>query len=144
MGWLSPPLFTSQGSVLFQRRTNTTWRLQGLAWFSCCLPLILSQCWFSGVGTCSTDFGRTSVFVTCQGTFNFKESNMLSPLVCCFSRTLFLISSWKTGTSRAACSSQDRNHGKEHLLGFPSVTLFSDPLLKGLSSLLELVEFHSF
>ena len=144
MGWLSPLLFTSQGSVLFQRRVNTTWRLQGLAWFSCCLPLILSQCWFSGIGTCSTDFGRTSVFVTCQGTFNFKGSNMLSSLVCCFSRTLFLISSWKTGTSRAACSSQDRNHGKEHLLGFPSVTLFSDLVLKGLSVLLQRVEFHSF
>ena len=34
--------------------------------------------------------------------------------------SLFLISSWNTGTSRAACSSQDWNHGKEHLPGLPS------------------------
>ena len=64
MDWYSPPLFISQDSVSFQRRADTDWRLQGLAWFSCCLPLVLSQCWFSGVGTCSIDFGRTSVFVT--------------------------------------------------------------------------------
>ena len=43
----------------------------------------------------------------CQGTFNFKGSNMLSSFVCHFSRTLFLTRSWKTGTSRAARSSQD-------------------------------------
>ena len=64
MDWYSPPLLISQDSVSFQRRADTDWRLQGLAWFSCCLPLVLSQCWFSGVGTCSIDFGRTSVFVT--------------------------------------------------------------------------------
>ena len=33
--------------------------------------------------------------------------------------------------SKAARSSQDRSHEKEHLLGFPSVTPFSDLLLKG-------------
>jgi len=38
--------------------------------------------------------------------------------------SLFLISSWKTGTSRAARSSQDWDHGKEHLLGFPSLTFY--------------------
>ena len=38
--------------------------------------------------------------------------------------SLFLISSWKTGTSRAACSSQDWGHEIEHLLGFPSVTFY--------------------
>ena len=81
---------------------------------------------------------------SCQGTFNFKGFDLFSSFVCHFSRTLFLISSWKIGMSRAAGSCQDWDHGKEHLLGFPSVTLFSDPLLKGLSSLLELVEFHSF
>ena len=36
------------------------------------------------------------------------------------------------------------DHRKEHLLGLPSVTLFSYLLLKGLSILLQLVEFHSF
>ena len=71
--------------------------------------------------------------------------------VCClfflcvhhFPDTLFLISSWKTGTSRAAHSSQDLDHGKGHLLGFPSVTPFSDLLLTGLSILLQLMEFRS-
>ena len=48
--------------------------------------------------------------------------------MCCFSRTLFLISSWKTGASRAARSSQDWDHEKRHLLGFLSVTPFSDSL----------------
>ena len=48
-----------------------------------------------------------------------------------FLESLFLISSWKTGTSRAARSSQDWDHGKEHPLGFLSVTPFSDLLLKG-------------
>ena len=36
------------------------------------------------------------------------------------------------------------DHGKEHLLGFPSVTPFSDLVLVRLSILLQLVEFHSF
>ena len=45
--------------------------------------------------------------------------------------SLFLISSWKTGTSRAARSSQDWGHEKGHLLGLLSVTPFSDLLLKG-------------
>ena len=45
--------------------------------------------------------------------------------------SLFLISSWKRGVSRAACSSQDWDHEKEHLPGPPSVTPFSDLLLKG-------------
>ena len=78
-------------------------------------------------------------------------STLRDPICCIFflcvpflKDCLFLISSWDTGTSRAACSSQDWDHGKEHLLGFPSVTLFSDLLLKGLSILLQLVEFHSF
>ena len=42
--------------------------------------------------------------------------------------SLFLISSWNTGTSRAACSSQDWDHGRKHRLGFLSVTPFSDSL----------------
>ena len=41
--------------------------------------------------------------------------------------SLFLISSWKTGASRAACSSHDWDHESGHLLGslqcLPSVTL---------------------
>ena len=45
--------------------------------------------------------------------------------------SLFLISFWKTGTSRAAHSSQDWDCEKGHLLGFLSVTPFSDLLLKG-------------
>ena len=66
----------------------------------------------------------------CQGTFNFKGSNMLHflPLCAVSQDSLFLISSWKTGTSRAAHSSQDWDDGKEHLLGFSSVTPFSDSL----------------
>ena len=56
---------------------------------------------------------------------------IFSSFVSHFSRTLFLISSWKTGTSRAACSSQDWGHEKEHLLGLLSVTPFSDLLLEG-------------
>ena len=57
--------------------------------------------------------------------------------------SLFFMSSWNTGMSRAACNSRDWDHGKEHLLGFPSVTPFSDLLLTGLSILLQLMEFHS-
>ena len=49
---------------------------------------------------------------------------IFSSFVCRFSRTLFFISSWKTGISRAARSSQDWGHEKEHLLGFPSVTFY--------------------
>ena len=45
--------------------------------------------------------------------------------------SLFLISSWKTLMSRAAHSSQDWDYEKGHLLGFLSVTPFSDLLLKG-------------
>ena len=54
-------------------------------------------------------------------------STLRDPICCIFflcvpflKDCLFLISSWDTGTSRAACSSQDWDHGKEHLLGFPS------------------------
>ena len=47
------------------------------------------------------------VMTNCQGTFNFKGSNMFSFCVLFLKDSLFLISSWKTGTSRAACSSQD-------------------------------------
>ena len=69
---------------------------------------------------------------TCHGTFNFKGSYMLfSSFVCHSLKTLFLINSWKTGMSRAAHSSQDWDHEKGHLLGFLSVTPFSDLLLKG-------------
>ena len=67
---------------------------------------------------------RVSWMVPCQGMFNFKGSNVFSASVCRFSRTLFLISSWKTGTSGAARSAQGWDHGKGHLLGFPSVTLY--------------------
>ena len=52
--------------------------------------------------------------------------------------SLFLISSWKTGMSRSACSSQDWDHEKGHLLGFLSVTPFSDLLLKGNYSVMPL------
>ena len=56
---------------------------------------------------------------------------------------LFLISSWKTGMSRAAHSSQDWDHEKGHLLGFSSVTPFSDsfhwPYLNAISSVMPLL-----
>ena len=64
--------------------------------------------------------------VQCQGTFNFKGSNMFFFCVLFLKDSLFLISSWKTGTSRAAHTSQDWDHEKGHLLGFLSVTPFSD------------------
>ena len=67
----------------------------------------------------------------CQGTFNFNGSNMFFVCVLFLKDSLFLISSWKTGMSRAARRSQDWDHEKEHLLGFLSVTPFSDLLLKG-------------
>ena len=64
----------------------------------------------------------------CQGMFNFKESNMLhfSSFVCHFSRILCSLSVPILGTSRASCSSQDWDHGKGYLLGFLSVTPFTD------------------
>ena len=64
----------------------------------------------------------------CQGTFNFKESNMLhfSSFVCHFSRILCSLSVPILGMSRAARSSQYGDHGKGYLLGFLSVTPFSD------------------
>ena len=53
------------------------------------------------------------------------RSTLSDPTCCIFffsvpflKHSLFLISSWKTGTSRAARSSQDWDHGKEHLFGF--------------------------
>ena len=61
---------------------------------------------------------------SCQGTFNFKGSNTFSSLVCRFSRTLFLSSSWETGTSRAAHSSQGWGHQAERIHGFISVTFY--------------------
>ena len=63
-----------------------------------------------------------------SGTFNFKESSMLhfSSFVCHFSRILFSLSVPILGMSRAARSSQDEDHGKGYLLGFLSVTPFSD------------------
>ena len=127
-GLTLPSTFYFPRQCLVSKESWHDLKASGFGWFSCCLLLSLSKCWFSGVGTCSTDFGRTSVFVTCQGTFDFKGSNMLSSLECHFSRTLFLISSWKAGMSRAACSSPDRDHGKEHLPGFPSMAAFSDSL----------------
>ena len=55
------------------------------------------------------------------------RSTLRDPICCifflcvlCLKDSLFLISSWDTGMSRAACSSQDWDHEKEHLLGFPS------------------------
>ena len=64
------------------------------------------------------------------------HSTLRDPICCIFlcvpflKDSLFLISSWNTGTSRAACSSQDWDMGKStHLDSFqwlPSVTLFSD------------------
>ena len=62
------------------------------------------------------------------------HSTLRDPICCIFlcvpflKDSLFLISSWNTGTSRAACRSQDWDHGKGHLLGFLSVTPFSDSL----------------
>ena len=55
--------------------------------------------------------------------------------------SLFLISSWDTGTSRAARSSQDWDHGNEHLIGFPSVTPFSDSLQRLSSATLYLIDY---
>ena len=43
----------------------------------------------------------------CQGVFNFKGCNMFFFCVLFLKDSLFLISSWKTEVSRAACSSQD-------------------------------------
>ena len=63
------------------------------------------------------------------GMFNFKGSNMFF-CVLFLKDSLLLISSWKTGVSRATCSSQDWDHEKGYLLGFHSVTPFSDLLLK--------------
>ena len=62
----------------------------------------------------------------CQGTF--KESSMLhfSSFVCHFSRTFYSLSVPILGMSRAARSSQDWDHEKQYLLGFLSVTRFSD------------------
>ena len=69
-------------------------------------------------------------FLTVKG-----RSPLRGPVCCLFfpclpflKDSLFLISSWNAGTSRAARSSQDWGHGKEHPLGFPSVTPFSDSL----------------
>ena len=59
-----------------------------------------------------------------------REHLVLRKPICCFSflkGPLFLISSWETGMSRAARSSQDWDHGKEHLLGFPSATFQDYP-----------------
>ena len=56
---------------------------------------------------------------SCQGTFNFKGSNIFFFCVLFLKDSLFLISSWKTGASRDACSSQDWDHEKGHLLGLP-------------------------
>ena len=63
------------------------------------------------------------------GMFNFKGANMFF-CVLFLKDSLFLISSWKTGTSRAARSSQDWDYKK----GEPAWIPFSDslqwPLLK--------------
>ena len=66
------------------------------------------------------------------------RSTLRDPVCCIFffsmlflKESVFLTSSWKIGTSRAARSSQDWDHEKGHLLGFLSVTPFSDLLLKG-------------
>ena len=60
-----------------------------------------------------------------------------------FKDSLFLISFKKTGMSRAAHSSQDWDHEKGHLLGFSSVTPFSDsfhwPYLNAISSVMPLL-----
>ena len=67
---------------------------------------------------------------TCQGTFNFKWSNVILFFVCCFSRTLFLIGSWKeqncmqfSGLRKGTCL--------DSFQWLTSVTPFSDLLLKG-------------
>ena len=74
----------------------------------------------------STNFKGKGII--CQGTFSFKESNMLhfSSFVCHFSRILCSLLVPIPGTSTAAHSSQDWDHGKGYLLGFLSVTPFSD------------------
>ena len=67
---------------------------------------------------------------TVRGRSTFRD-----PICCIFflcvpvlKDSLFLISPWNTGRRRAAQGSQDWDHGKEHLLRFPSVTPFSDSL----------------
>ena len=87
-GLTLPSTFYFPRQCLVSKESWHDLKASGFGWFSCCLLLSLSKCWFSGVGTCSTDFGRTSVFVTCQGTFDFKGPNMFSSFVCHFSRTL--------------------------------------------------------
>ena len=59
----------------------------------------------------------------CQGTFNFKGSNTFFFCVLFLKDSLFLISSWQTGTSRAAHSCQDWDHEIS-----PVWIPFSDPL----------------
>ena len=61
------------------------------------------------------------------------HSTLRDPICCIFfcsvlflKESIFLTSSWKIRTSRAAHSSQDWDHEKGHLLGFLSVTPFSD------------------
>ena len=72
--------------------------------------------------------GKDLVIWIVQGTFKFKESNMLhfSSFVCYFSRILCSLSVPILGTSRATHSSQDWDHGKGYLLGFFSVAPFND------------------
>ena len=52
---------------------------------------------------------------------------ILKSSICCFlffKGPLFFISFWKTGTSRAVCSSQDWGHEMECICGFLSVTFY--------------------
>ena len=115
-------------SCCFTRADNQRWTVtanhdsRGICttWSFCEEPM-----WWQSLGPWGAGYGVGK----CQGMFSFKGSNMLfSSFVCSFSRTLFLISSWKTGMSGAARSSQDWDHEKRHLLGFLSVTPFSDSL----------------
>ena len=68
------------------------------------------------------------IIALCQGTFNFKGSNTFFFCVLFLKDSLFLISSWKTGAIRAACSSQDWDHEKGTCLDsfqwLPSVTFY--------------------
>ena len=64
-----------------------------------------------------------------------RERLILRKPICCFlvlKGPRFLISSWKTGTNRAARSSQDWGHEAEQILRFLSVTFYFSVKLRSL------------
>ena len=81
--------------------------------------------------------------VPCQGTFNFKGSNMFSFFACCFSRILCSLSvPGKQERAELHAVVRTEIMGKGTCLD-SLVTPFSDLVLKGLSILLQLVKFNS-